>query len=106
LTIDDSNKVGVQNLPLKENGQSFYWQELRTSSGYSQSSKKIPVVFDDKSEVDVATNDFADKDKASDKVDVFNFMFEKVQEVNGSLPGLNGAEFELKQQSGTKGNPI
>jgi hypothetical protein len=106
LTIDSSNKVGVQNLPLKENGQSFYWKELRTSSGYSQSSKKIPVVFDDKSEVDVATNDFADKDKASDKVDVFNLMFEKAQDVNGSLPGLNGAEFELKQQSGTKGNPI
>lgn len=106
LTIDSSNKVGVQNLPLKENGQSFYWKELRTSSGYSQSSKKIPVVFDDKSEVDVATNDFMDKDKAADKVNVFNLMFEKAQDVNGSLPGLNGAEFELKQQSGTKGNPI
>ncbi|USI64624.1 VaFE repeat-containing surface-anchored protein [Lactococcus petauri] len=106
LTIDGSNKVGVQNLPLKENGQSFYWQEVRTSSGYSQSSKKIPVTFDDKSEVDVATNDFMDKDKAANKVDVFNLMFEKVQEDNGSLPGLNGAVFELKQQNGTKGKPI
>ncbi|WP_285023718.1 VaFE repeat-containing surface-anchored protein [Lactococcus garvieae] len=106
LTIDDSNKVGVQNLPLKENGKSFYWQELRTSSGYSQSSKKIPVVFDDKSEVDVATNDFADKDKASNKVNVFNFMFNKSQEVNGSLTGLNGAEFTLTPKEGTKGNPI
>ncbi|QQC74085.1 VaFE repeat-containing surface-anchored protein [Lactococcus garvieae] len=106
LTIDGSNKVGVQNLPLKENGQSFYWQELRTSSGYSQSSKKIPVTFDDKSEVDVATNDFMDKDKASNRVDVFNFMLEKVQDVNGSLPGVNGAVFELKQQNGTKGKPI
>ncbi|USI69372.1 VaFE repeat-containing surface-anchored protein (plasmid) [Lactococcus petauri] len=106
LTVDDANKVGVQNLPLKENGQAFYWQELRTSSGYSQSSKKIPVVFDDKSEVDVATNDFIDEDKASDRVDVFNFMLEKVQEDNGSLPGINGAVFELKQQNGTKGKPI
>ena len=106
LTIDDSNKVGVQNLPLKENGKTFYWQELRTSSGYSQSSKKIPVVFDDKSEVDVATNDFADKDKASNKVNVFNFMFNKSQEVNGSLTGLNGAEFTLTPKEGTKGNPI
>jgi hypothetical protein len=106
LTIDDSNKVGVQNLPLKENGKAFYWQELRTSSGYSQSSKKIPVVFDDKSEVDVATNDFADKDKASNKVNVFNFMFNKSQEVNGSLTGLNGAEFTLLPKEGTKGNPI
>lgn len=106
LTIDDSNKVGVQNLPLKENGKAFYWQELRTSSGYSQSTKKIPVVFDDKSEVDVATNDFADKDKASNKVNVFNFMFNKSQEVNGSLTGLNGAEFTLTPKEGTKGNPI
>ena len=106
LTIDDSNKVGVQNLPLKENGKAFYWQELRTSSGYSQSSKKIPVVFDDKSEVDVATNDFVDKDKASNKVNVFNFMFNKSQEVNGSLTGLNGAEFTLTPKEGTKGNPI
>lgn len=106
LTIDDSNKVGVQNLPLKENGKAFYWQELRTSSGYSQSSKKIPVVFDDKSEVDVATNDFADKDKASNKVNVFSFMFNKSQEVNGSLTGLNGAEFTLTPKEGTKGNPI
>lgn len=106
LTIDDSNKVGVQNLPLKENGKAFYWQELRTSSGYSQSSKKIPVVFDDKSEVDVATNDFADKDKASNKVNVFSFMFNKSQEVNGSLTGLNGAEFTLLPKEGTKGNPI
>lgn len=106
LTIDDSNKVGVQNLPLKENGKAFYWQELRTSSGYSQSSKKIPVVFNDKSEVDVATNDFADKDKASNKVNVFSFMFNKSQEVNGSLTGLNGAEFTLLPKEGTKGNPI
>lgn len=106
LTIDDSNKVGVQNLPLKENGKSFYWQELRTSSGYSQSTKKIPVVFDDKSEVDVATNDFADKDKASNKVNVFNFMFAKHQDVNGSLTGLNGAEFTLTPKEGTKGNSI
>ncbi|WP_213495605.1 VaFE repeat-containing surface-anchored protein [Lactococcus formosensis] len=106
LTIDDSNKVGVQNLPLKENGKAFYWQELRTSSGYSQSSKKIPVVFNDKSEVDVATNDFADKDKASNKVNVFSFMFNKSQEVNGSLTGLNGAEFTLTPKEGTKGNPI
>ncbi|UYT09826.1 VaFE repeat-containing surface-anchored protein [Lactococcus garvieae] len=106
LTIDDSNKVGVQNLPLKENGKSFYWQELRTSSGYSQSTKKIPVVFDDKSEVDVATNDFADKDKASNKVNVFSFMFAKHQDVNGSLTGLNGAEFTLTPKEGTKGNPI
>ena len=106
LTIDASNKVGVQNLPLKENGKAFYWQELRTSSGYSQSSKKIPVVFDDKSEVDVATNDFADKDKASNKVNVFSFMFNKSQEVNGSLTGLNGAEFTLTPKEGTKGNPI
>lgn len=106
LTIDDSNKVGVQNLPLKENGKAFYWQELRTSSGYSQSSKKIPVVFNDKSEVDVATNDFADKDKASNKVNVFSFMFNKSQEVNSSLTGLNGAEFTLTPKEGTKGNPI
>ena len=106
LTIDGSNKVGVQNLPLKENGKAFYWQELRTSSGYSQSTKKIPVVFDDKSEVDVATNDFADKDKASNKVNVFNFMFGKHQDVNGSLTGLNGAEFTLTPKEGTKGNPI
>lgn len=106
LTIDDSNKVGVQNLPLKENGKSFYWQELRTSSGYSQSTKKISVVFDDKSEVDVATNDFADKDKASNKVNVFSFMFAKHQDVNGSLTGLNGAEFTLTPKEGTKGNPI
>ncbi|MGL4333777.1 MAG: VaFE repeat-containing surface-anchored protein [Lactococcus garvieae] len=106
LTIDDSNKVGVQNLPLKENNKSFYWQEVRTSSGYSHSTKKIPVEFDESNEVNVSLGDFDDNVKAADKVNVFSFMFSKVQDVNGSLPGLNGAEFTLTPQGETKGNPI
>ncbi|MDU0401619.1 hypothetical protein LMG8526HA_02518 [Lactococcus lactis] len=44
LKLDKDNKVGVQNLDLSSNDQ-FYWKELRTSKGYSLSTKHIPVDF-------------------------------------------------------------
>ncbi|MGI1837775.1 hypothetical protein ACRPK2_10710, partial [Lactococcus garvieae] len=106
VTVDDAGKVGVKHLPLKEKNKAFYWQETRTSPGYAKSTKKYPVVFNEQSQVDVTTHDFLDKETASNNVNVFSFMFEKAQDVKGSLTGLNGAEFTLTPQKGTKGHPI
>lgn len=105
LSLDKDNKVGVQNLNLASNDQ-YYWKEVRTSEGYSLSTKKIPVNFTGKESVDVTTNDFANNQKAQDKVLAFQLRFWKAQSVNDSLTGLDGAEFTLTPQNGTKGKPI
>ena len=105
LSLDKDNKVGVQNLNLASSDQ-YYWKEVRTSEGYSLSTKKIPVNFTGKESVDVTTNDFANNQKAQDKVLAFQLRFWKAQSVNDSLTGLDGAGFTLTPQNGTKGKAI
>lgn len=105
LNLDKDNKVGVQNLNLANNDD-YYWKEVRTSEGYSLSTKKIPVKFTGKESVDVTTNDFANNQNAQNKVLAFQLRFWKAQSVNDSLTGLDGAGFTMTPQSGTKGKAI
>ncbi|MCJ7967701.1 MAG: hypothetical protein MUW51_00695 [Lactococcus lactis] len=105
LNLDKDNKVGIQNLNLASIDQ-YYWKEVRTSEGYSLSTKKIPVNFTGKESVDAITNDFANNQKAQDKVLAFQLRFWKAQSVNASLTGLDGAGFTLTPQNGTKGKAI
>lgn len=106
VTADEAGKIGVENLPLRENAKEYYLQEIRTSSGYSKSTVKIPLDFNETNEINLSTGDFDSSVKAKNKVNVFGFKFIKAQDVNGSLTGLNGAEFLLTPQGETKGNPI
>lgn len=106
LAIDPTtNELGFQNLDLSQKDE-FYFQELKTSEGYALSTKKIPIVFDGKEHVDASTQDFSKASQAENKSLAFQLMWEKAQDVNGSLTGENGAEFELVPQNGTKGKAI
>ena len=105
LKLDKDNKVGVQNLDLSSNDQ-FYWKELRTSKGYSLSTKHIPVDFTGKEAVDVSTNDFGNNKEAQNKALALQLQWWKAQDVNGSLTGLDGAGFTAKPLEGTKGKPV
>ncbi|MDG4983927.1 SpaA isopeptide-forming pilin-related protein [Lactococcus lactis] len=103
IKMGDDLKAGVKNL---NKSNSYYWMETEAPEGYSLSTKKIDVTFDSSSQFDDKTSNYIDDEKATDKVNVFNFMFTKVQDVTGSYTGLNGAEFQLIPQEGTKGKTI
>ncbi|WP_315992305.1 hypothetical protein [Lactococcus lactis] len=61
---------------------------LRTSKGYSLSTKHIPVDFTGKEAVDVSTNDFGNNKEAQNKALALQLQWWKAQDVNGSLTGL------------------
>ncbi|MBK5076278.1 LPXTG cell wall anchor domain-containing protein [Lactococcus lactis] len=103
IKMGDDLKVGVKNT---DKSNKYYWMETEAPEGYSLSTKKIDVTFDSSSKFDEKTSNYIDDETATDKVNVFNFMFDKVQDVNGSYTGLNGAEFQLIPQEGTKGKTI
>lgn len=103
LKMGSDLQLGVKNLV---NDQAYYWQEMTAPEGYSLSTKHYAVSFDASSSFDNSTSNYEDKETASDQVAVFSFMFDKVQDVNGSLTGLNGAEFTLTPQTGTKGKAL
>ncbi|WDA68467.1 VaFE repeat-containing surface-anchored protein [Lactococcus lactis] len=103
IKMGDDLKAGVKNL---DKSNSYYWMETEAPEGYSLSTKKIDVTFDSSSKFDDKTSNYIATETATDKVNVFNFMFDKVQDVNGSYTGLNGAEFQLIPQEGTKGKTI
>lgn len=103
IKMNSDLKVGLKNLAFLKDTE---WGELSAPSGYAKTTKRIPVHFDEKDKFDEATDNFVEDVTAKDDVAVFNFMFTKVQDVNGSLTGLNGAEFTLTPQKGTAGKPI
>ncbi|TRW68265.1 SpaA isopeptide-forming pilin-related protein [Lactococcus lactis] len=103
VKIGDDLKGFVKNFD-KSKGN-VYLMETEAPEGYSLSTKKYDVDFDS-GKFDDKTSNFVVDEKATDKVNVFNFMFTKVQDVNGSYTGLNGAEFTLTPKDGTKGNAI
>lgn len=103
VKIGDDLKGFVKNFD-KSKGN-VYLMETEAPEGYSLSTKKYDVDFDS-GKFDGKTSNFVVDEKATDKVNVFNFMFTKVQDVNGSYTGLNGAEFTLTPKDGTKGNAI
>ncbi|QDK70749.1 LPXTG cell wall anchor domain-containing protein [Lactococcus protaetiae] len=104
LKMTDLTKgVGVKNL---DNSKDYEWGELVAPEGYELSTKRYPVTFDSSSSFDSGTSNYIDNVTATDRPLVFNFMFTKAQDVNGSYTGLNGAEFTATPQGTTKGNPI
>ncbi|MFQ6367187.1 SpaA isopeptide-forming pilin-related protein [Lactococcus lactis] len=103
IKLGDDLKAGVKNL---NNSKEYYWKETVAPEGYSLSTEKYEVKFDSSSKFDDKTSNYIDNDKATDKVLDFNFGFIKAQDVNGSLPGLNGRTFRYTPTGDTKGKPI
>ncbi|WP_406841665.1 SpaA isopeptide-forming pilin-related protein [Lactococcus lactis] len=101
--VDDKSNFGFQNIPLVKNKTRFYLQETATSPGYSLFTKKIWVDLSETNHVNVDTNDFDESGiKAEDKAAAIQIIFDKAQDVNGSLPGMNGAGFEGQPIDGNK----
>lgn len=100
---DLSKGITVVNLDYSK---AYYWKETKAPEGYEMTTKKYDVQFDEKDKYDQTSHNFIENDKATDRVATFGFMFDKVQDVNGSYLGLNGAEFIATPQDGAKGNPI
>ena len=83
-----------------------YWQEIKAPEGYELSTKKYNVEFDENDKFDKDTKNYIEELTATDRVARFGFGFSKVQDVNSSLTGLNGAVFEVKPINDTKGEPV
>ena len=105
---DGVNKDAVKNLPVTGDtgDKGYYWQEVKVTDdgkqtngapyGYTQDTTKHYVVSgqhdtDGKSNVNTIVSNLT----VSDKVLRWSMEFDKVQDVNGSLVGLNGAKFKL-----------
>ncbi|WP_223804688.1 SpaA isopeptide-forming pilin-related protein [Lactococcus protaetiae] len=104
LKMTDLTKgVGVKNL---DNSQKYEWGELVAPDGYELSTQRYPVSFDENDTFDSGTSNYVDNVTATDKVLDFGFGFIKAQDVNGSLTGLNGRNFEVIPQGDTKGETV
>ena len=104
LKMTDLTKgVGVKNL---DNSQKYEWGELVAPEGYELSTKRYPVSFDKDDKFDSSTSNYVDNLTATDKVLDFGFGFIKAQDVNSSLTGLNGRNFEVIPQGTTKGETL
>lgn len=117
---DGVNKDAVKNLPITGDtgDKGYYWQEVKVTDdgkqtngapyGYTQDTTKHYVVSgqhdtDGKSNVNTIVSNLT----VSDKVLRWSMEFDKVQDVNGSLVGLNGAKFKLTPvDKNTKDNHI
>ncbi|MFK4897176.1 VaFE repeat-containing surface-anchored protein [Lactococcus petauri] len=100
---DVSKGVKLKNLNFSDK---VYWQETKAPEGYELSTKKYDVEFDEKDKYNSDTKNYVEEAIAKDRVACFGFGFSKVQDVNGSLTGLNGAVFEAKPINDTKGEPV
>ena len=100
---DVSKGVKLKNLNFSDK---VYWQETKAPEGYELSTKKYDVEFDEKDKYNSDTKNYVEEATAKDRVARFGFGFSKVQDVNGSLTGLNGAVFEAKPINDTKGEPV
>lgn len=104
LRMTDASKgVKLKNLNFSDK---VYWQETKAPEGYELSTKKYDVEFDENDKFDKDTKNYIEETTAKDRVARFGFGFSKVQDVNGSLTGLNGAVFEAKPINDTKGEPV
>ncbi|XHB95955.1 prealbumin-like fold domain-containing protein [Lactococcus garvieae] len=97
---DLTQGVGVKNLDYSKD---TYWQETKAPEGYELSTKKYPVHFDEKDKFDKDSKNFVEEATATDRVGTFSFMFDKAQDVHGSLTGLNGAGFTATPVGKPKG---
>ena len=68
-----------------------YIKETKAPEGYELSTKKYDVEFDENDKFDKDTKNYIEETTATDRVARFGFGFSKVQDVNGSLTGLNDA---------------
>ncbi|WP_285142036.1 VaFE repeat-containing surface-anchored protein [Lactococcus petauri] len=100
---DVSKGISVKNLKFPDK---VYIKETKAPEGYELSTKKYDVEFDENDKFDKDTKNYIEETTATDHVARFGFGFSKVQDVNGSLTGLNGAVFEAKPINDTKGEPV
>ena len=100
---DVSKGISVKNLKFPDK---VYIKETKAPEGYELSTKKYDVEFDENDKFDKDTKNYIEEATAKDRVARFGFGFSKVQDVNGSLTGLNGAVFEAKPINDTKGEPV
>lgn len=100
---DVSKGISVKNLKFPDK---VYIRETKAPEGYELSTKKYDVEFDENDKFDKDTKNYIEESTATDRVARFGFGFSKVQDVNGSLTGLNGAVFEVKPINDTKGEPV
>lgn len=100
---DVSKGISVKNLKFPDK---VYIKETKAPEGYELSTKKYDVEFDENDKFDKDTKNYIEESTATDRVARFGFGFSKVQDVNGSLTGLNGAVFEVKPINDTKGEPV
>lgn len=104
ITLTDLEVVvAVKNLPTNKD---YEWGEVQAPEGYELSTKRYPVDFNASSSFNPSDNNFIEDVTAVDRVGVFALSAEKVQDSNGSLIPLDGAEFTLTPQEGTVGQPI
>ncbi|MFK5005612.1 VaFE repeat-containing surface-anchored protein [Lactococcus formosensis subsp. bovis] len=100
---DVSKGISVKNLKFPDK---VYIKETKAPEGYELSTKKYDVEFDENDKFDKDTKNYIEEATAKDRVGMFGVVWNKAQDVNGSLTGLNGAVFEAKPINGTKGAPI
>ena len=100
FSLDDPAKGGgVKNIDFSTPLQAL---ETKAPMGYELSTKPIDINFDSKDDYDGSDNNFKVDATATDRPLTFSFMFNKAQDVNGSLTGLNGAEFTATGASGNQ----
>lgn len=119
ITVVTGDKVAGDNVEVRMSDVSKGWsiknfdypkgvyvQETKAPEGYELSTKKYPIHFDEKDRYDKDSKNYIEEATAKDRVGMFGVVWNKAQDVNGSLTGLNGAKFEAKPINGTKGEPI
>ncbi|WP_459790763.1 VaFE repeat-containing surface-anchored protein [Lactococcus garvieae] len=119
ITVVTGDKVAGDNVEVRMSDVSKGWsiknfdypkgvyvQETKAPEGYELSTKKYPIQFDEKDKYDKDSKNYIEEATAKDRVGMFGVVWNKAQDVNGSLTGLNGAVFEAKPINDTKGEPV
>lgn len=97
ITLDENEQAGVSHLAIG----SYYWRESKAPSGYTLDNTKYPVEI--KKVDDSASNAVIKQDvTAKEQVIRFGFSFYKWAEGSSASAGVNGLEFKLTPQEGTK----
>ena len=97
ITLDENEQAGVSHLAIG----SYYWRESKAPVGYTLDNTKYPVEI--KKVDDSASNAVIKQDvTAKEQVIRFGFSFYKWAEGSSASAGVNGLEFKLTPQEGTK----
>ncbi len=97
ITLDENEQAGVSHLAIG----SYYWRETKAPIGYTLDNTKYPVEI--KKVDDSASNAVIKQDvTAKEQVIRFGFSFYKWAEGSSASAGVNGLEFKLTPQEGTK----